>query len=135
MAAAFTIVWTPAGGAAVTLADVAARHTAEIQGPLGGVAAEQVSRLFRGANPARFLRGNVAGQFVFVSAKAAADRGAMAAYFKTQYGYLNHAGALVVTIDATTLTMAGATLTGVEAVRFEGVRWPIKYTFGITTIT
>lgn len=131
-AAAFKIVWTPAGGSAVTLGDVAARHTAMIH-TWGGMAVEEVANMFEQAAPKRMLLGNVAGDFVFTSEKEAASRGAMLTYFLTHRGYINVIGSLVVTVDAVTATMADATFRGVEPVALDGVRWPLKYTFGITT--
>jgi hypothetical protein len=133
MPAAFTIVFTPAGGEAVTLADVAAKHTAVIH-TWGGMAVEDVEQMFEQAAALRLLLGNVAGDFVFTSQKAAASRGAMLAYFMAQRGLINRAGQLVVTIDGVVAAMSNATCRGVEPAGFDGVRWPLKYTFGITLI-
>ena len=133
MSAAFTIVWTPAGGDAVTLGDVAAKHTVTIHS-WGGMAAEDVAQMFEQAAPQRLLLGNVAGEFVFTSELEQASRGAMLAYFILHRSFMNRMGELVVTIDEVEAVMRNVTCRGVEPAGFGGVRWPLKYTFGITLI-
>lgn len=130
------IEWTKTGGSVVTLGDDAARQTIVIES-LGGQSLEQVERLFRATVVSRFARGNVAGEFVFTSAKSHADYGVALTFFKAEYARLNEAGSLVATQlpGPITLTMAGAILRGVQRVAQEGLRWHLRYTFGITTIT
>lgn len=134
MAVVCTAVWTPTGGAAVTLIDDGSKVHGKLE-QLGGQGEEQLDNLAFGANPSRLMRGNVAGDCVFTAAKSHADRGTALNYFKTNYGYIGQVGSLVITMDAATLTMAGATLKGVTVAEFNGVRWTLRYTFGITTIT
>ena len=134
MAIVFTAVWTPAGGSPTTLGDVSAKYTIQIE-QLGGQCQEQLVNLFASANPARIPRGNVAGDCVFSSVQSYATRAAAAADFKAKFGLLGATGSLVLTMDATTLTMANATYRAVHTVKVEGLRWTMRHTFGITTIT
>jgi hypothetical protein len=127
--AVFTVGGTPA-----TLGDDAARHTIELE-QLGGEALEQVEALLRGANPARFARGNVAGDCVFSAGKSHATRAAAIAFFLAEYARLNTQGSLVITEGSATLTLANAICRGVMVARINGLRWTLRYTFGITTIT
>jgi len=133
MAALFTIVFTPAGGDALTLADVAAKHTATIHN-WGGMAAEDVEHMFEQDAPLRLLLGNVAGDFIFTAEREQASRGAMLSYFMAHRSQINQIGTLTVTIDEVAAVMRNATFRGVEPAGFDGVRWPLKYTFGVTVI-
>lgn len=127
------VEFTPTGGTKATLADDASKHVVVLE-ELGGEAGEQVAPLFRGANPSRFPRGNVAGAVVFTAAKSHSTRDAAAAQAVTEYARLNQKGSLVFTIDTTVLTMAGAVLKSVR-VQLLGTRLSVVYTFGITTLT
>lgn len=120
--------------AKVTLGDDAAKHTLALES-LGGGASEQVVPLFRAANPARFMRGNSAGEVVISAAKSHESRAAAATFFKGEYGRINQVGTLELTIDATVMSFAGATLKAVTAVGVEGLRWTVRYQFGITTVS
>jgi hypothetical protein len=128
-----TVVWTPTGGDAATLVDDGAKLFGQI-GQLGGQALEQVSPLFRAANPARFMRGNVAGECAFVASKSHASVATAATWWATEYARLNQKGVLVITIGAVTLTMGNATLRAVTRAEWIGVRLSVAYSFGITTI-
>jgi hypothetical protein len=61
-----------------------------------------------------------------------------ATYFKAEVARQGQKGNLVLTFPATvavTLTMTGATLIGVTLVEADGVRWFLRYRFGISNIT
>lgn len=120
--------------ATVTLGDDAARHTIEIESA-GGAAQEQVTPIFRAANAQRKARANVAGELTLVCAKSHADVDAAATYFLGEYGRINQVGTLLLTFSAGTVTAAGATLKGVEIANTVGVRWWLRYRFGITTLS
>ena len=117
----------------VTLGDDSAKQTIVLES-LGGQSVEQVSPLARGTAVQRFARGNVSGDVVFSSSKSHATRAAAASAWKSEYGRLNEVGTLVLTIDATTLTYAGAVLRSVVGIP-DGVRWTLRYTFGVTTVS
>jgi hypothetical protein len=133
MAALFTITFTPVGGNEVTLGDVEARHTVVIHS-WAGMAVEDVVHMFEQAAPKRLMLDNVQGDFVFTSELEQADRGAMLSYFMGQRLLLNQVGTLVVTIDGVAAVMQNATCSRVDPSGFGGVRWALKYTFGITLI-
>jgi hypothetical protein len=101
---------------------------------LGSEGVEQVVPLFQGANPFRQMLGNVSGGCVFTAAKSHADRPTAANFFKGEVARVGQQGTLVLTIDSATITMGNATLRGVAAVAVDGVRWTVRYTFGVTTI-
>jgi len=117
----------------VTLGDDGNKVHVKIE-QLGGQAVEQVEQLAFASNAERIMRGNVSGDCIFTAGKSHADRGTALAYFKTNFGYIGQTGSLVITVDATTITMANATLRSVTAVEINGVRWMLRYTFGITTV-
>ncbi len=129
-----TIVFTPTGGSAATLVDDANKLFGQI-GHFGGQAIEQVTPLFRAVAPVRFMRGNVAGELAFVAWKSHADVATAGAFWKAEYARLNGVGSLVVTIGASTMTMAGATLRSVSRAEWSGVRLAIGYSFGIKTVS
>ena len=130
----FTIVFTPAGGEAVTLLDVAEKHTGRIE-RWGGAAAEAVEQMFQQMSPQRLMLGNVAGDFVMVSEREQTDAGAMLTYFMAQRALMNQIGTLVVTIRDVVATMQNATCKSVEPVSLEtAVRWPLRFTFGVSVI-
>lgn len=128
--------WTPSPGTLVILGEDAAatRHTIVLD-QLSGQSQEQVEELFQADAVARFARGNVGGECVFTAEKSHATYGAALTFFKAEYARLDEQGTLVLTEGAVTLTMAGAVLRGVERATQTGLRWGIRYTFGITTIT
>ena len=126
--------WTPSGGAAVTLGDDSADRFIEL-GQIGGASLQQIEPLFRAANPIRFPRGNVAGECVFTVAQSHANRGAAVTFFKAEYARLNGKGTLVLTEGGITMTMANAVLSGVTLAGAVGLRWWVRYQFGITTLT
>ncbi len=128
------VVFTPSGGAAATLADLSTGSHVVLE-ELGGAGIEQVEPLMDGSNVVRFPRGNVAGDCVFTVEKSFADKATAAAAAKTEYARMMQQGLLVLTIYATTLSMANAVLRSVKCSRVNGVRWGFRYTFGITTIT
>lgn len=94
---------------------------------------EQVSPRLRAANPARFNRGNVAGEFSFSSSKTYATYDAAAAAWLTLHGSINAVGSLVVTFSSETWTFAGACLRSVQFVRDGGLFWTFRFNFGTTT--
>jgi hypothetical protein len=128
------IEFTPTGGSKATLGDDSSRHTIEIES-LGGGAVVQALQRFRAAAVVYAQRGLVSGELTFTASKSHADRATAVGFFKTEYGRLNGQGQLVITEAATTLTMDGVVLRGVQCVRFNGLRWTIRYTFAISTIT
>ena len=128
------IVFTAAGGSAATLGEDAVKHAIEIES-WGGQSIEQVVPLARAANPLRLPRGNVSGDFAFVAAKSHASVDAAASFFAGEYARLNQSGSLVLTVGTHTITMAGAVLRGVAKANIIGLRWYVRYTFGITTLT
>jgi hypothetical protein len=118
----------------VTLGDDANKHAIVLES-LGADSQEQVVPLARAANPLRFPRGNAAGEVAFTATKTHASRDAAASYAAGEIARLNQQGTLELTFDTHKLTCASATLKGVRAVSVEGLRWTIRYTFGVTTIT
>ena len=118
------------GGSPVTLVDDANRLFGQIL-DLSDQAQEQVTPLFRASHPARFMRGNVAGQCVFSAWKSLTTVALAAAYVKAELARVNQTGALVLTLGATTLTMTGATLRNVAREEWDGVFVRVRYTFGI----
>ena len=126
-----TGIFTPTGDlTAVTLVDDASRLFGQVYA-LGGQAREQVTPLFRGANPARFMRGNVQGQCVFSAWRSFESVAAAAAHLYAQYGLLNLQGLLALTFDGTALNMPGATLRVVEREEWNGRFLRVRYEFGI----
>jgi hypothetical protein len=117
-----------------TLGDDSVKHTIVLE-RIGGVSVEQVSTLFGGANVLRIAAGNVGGECVFTAAKSHATLDAALTFFKAEFARLNGTHSLVLTQGAVTLTMANAVCKAVEVVLVIGLRWSIRYTFGITTIT
>ena len=134
MPSAFTIVFTPTGGDAVTLLDVEEKHLGTIQS-WGGMAAEDVEHMFEQMSPQRLMLGNVAGDFVMVSELEQADQGAMLAYFISQRALMNQVGVLAVTMRGVVASMQNAACKSVEPTSLQtAVRWPLKYVFGISLI-
>lgn len=134
------VVFTIAGPIDNTLADdTAAPKLAGVIEAIGAQDIVQIEPLYGGANPAKFPRGNVGGQFVFTSACSYASYNAAVDALKTAYGLLDDQGTLVFTPTGAgvphTLTMANAILHSVQVVRWTGVRLELRYTFEITTIT
>ena len=126
-------VYTPSGGAANTLVDDANRLFGELQGlSLAGL--DQVTPLFRGANPAAFSRGNASGQVVFSAWKSFATVALSTAYLKTAMGLVATSGSLVLTWSTTTMTFAGCRLNLVERELLVGVKVRVRYVFGVTTV-
>lgn len=118
----------------MTLGDDSADRFMEL-GSIGGAAVQQVEPLFRSASVLRIPRGNVAGECVFTVAQSHASRAAAATFLKGEYARINGQGSLVLTEGATTLTMANAVCSGVTLAGAVGLRWWVRYAFGITTIT
>ncbi|PWU18908.1 MAG: hypothetical protein C5B50_07780 [Verrucomicrobia bacterium] len=126
--------WTPTGGSLAHLGDDSAKWTMKLE-QLGAQSLEHVAQMFGAATVLRLALGNQAGECVFTAAKSHASRDAAAQFFAGELARLNQVGSLVLTFDAQTLTMANAVLKGVGVVGVEGLRWTVRYTFGITTIT
>ena len=129
--------WTPTGGTLATLGDDSVKWTLLLE-QLGGGIEEQVTRLAFASAVSRLGRGNLEGACVFTAAKSHSSLDVAANFFKAEYARLNQSGLLVLTFTAATLSMSGAVLTGVQRVTSEearGVRWMLRYTFGITTVT
>jgi len=126
--------WTPAGGGLATLGDDSVKHSMVLE-QIGGASVEQVAGLFRAAAVKRFPRGNISGECIFTSAKSHATQAAAMAFFKAEYARLNGKGSLVLTEGAVTWTMADAMLTAVQVVQVVGLRFWIRYRFGIATIS
>jgi len=133
MALIFTAAWTPTGASAITLGDVSQKWTMKLE-QLGGQAVEEVIPLFRAANPLRIPRGNVSGDCIFTSAKSFANRAQAVTFFASQFALLNGQGALTLTIDTAALTMAQAVFRGLQTTEINGLRWTLRYSFGITTM-
>lgn len=128
-----TAVFTVTGGDAATLVDDGSRLFGQIYN-LGGQAREQVTALFRATHPARFMRGNVAGQCVFAAWKSFGSAAEAAGYLAAEYGRLNQEGILKLTVGSTILTMAQATLSAVAREEWEGCYMRVRYTFGIGSL-
>lgn len=127
--------WTKAGGGAVTLGDDSVKHTMVLE-QLGGECQEQVDPLFRATYVARRARGNVAGNCAFTAAKSHASREAAMAVMVAEYARMGEKGSLALTFGAAgVMTLANAVLKGVELADTNGLRWTIRYRFGITTMT
>lgn len=124
---------TPSVGA-VDLGDDSGKITILIE-QLGGASIEQVTPIFRAAAVQRLARGNVAGTCAFTVGKSHASVAAALTYFKAEYGRMNQKGTLVLTEGAVTLTMANAVLRSVSRAAGTGLRWVVRYEFGMTTIT
>jgi hypothetical protein len=136
MAITYTVVWTPTGGAATTLFDITvARQVIELQNPGNAEAVEQVDDLAFASAASRLMRGNVKGEVEFSVATSYADVATAAADFKAKRALVNGMGSLVITIGATTLTYANATLRSLRPRKTEGVRWTLGFSFGVTTVT
>lgn len=126
--------WTPNGALTATLGDDSVKHTIVLE-QIGGQSVDQVEQLFGAVAAAQFPRGNVAGELAFVAAKSHADYATALTFFQAEYARLNGQGSLVLTQGSATLTFAGAVLRGVERLPAqEGLRWHVRYRFGITTI-
>ncbi len=129
--------FTPTGGSIAHLGDDSSKWSVVLE-QLGGAGLEQVDQLAFASAVSRIMRGNLAGDCVFTAAKSHASLDAAATFFATEYGRIGQRGALVLTFASHALTMALATVKAVHRVEAEdgrGVRWKIRYTFGITTIT
>jgi hypothetical protein len=134
------IQFTPNGGLIpATLGDDANKFGVTIE-QLGGSALAQIETLAGGGFPAQFPRGNVSGDFVFRSTKTYPDNKTTFSTFKTQYGWLNQQGTLILTeggAGAVTLVFVGAILRNLQR-PFDsanaGARMSLRYTFAITTI-
>jgi hypothetical protein len=127
------IKWTPAGGSALTLADVNAGDVLKVE-HFGGNSLMGNVALALAANPALLPHGNISGQFVFTVGTSHDTRQDAISYAVTQYNLLNGKGTLVWNVDAAVTTAAGALLSGVTAAQIEGTRWGLRYTFTITTL-
>jgi hypothetical protein len=127
--------WKKSGATiAVTLGDDSSKAVINLEQMASG-SSEQVTPLFRAANPLRLPRGNATGTVAFTVDKSHATAADAATNFKAEMARLNEQGTLVLTIGATTMTFANATLTEVTAARTDGCRWAIRYSFGTTTLT
>ena len=126
--------WTPTGGSLAHLGDDSQKWTVKLE-QLGAQSLEHVAQMFQAATVLRLALGNQAGECVFTAAKSHASRDAAAQFFAGETARLNQVGTLVLTFDAQTLTMGNAVLKGVKVAEFNGLRWAIRYQFGITTIT
>lgn len=135
MAIVYNITWQPAGaGAPITLCDLLSAHAITVE-QIGGQSMEEVVPMFQAANPQRLALGNVAGDLVFTDGYTYASRAAALNGAKTAYLYLNGVGTLILTVDTATMTFANAVCKGLRAAQIQGLRWVLRYTFGITTIT
>lgn len=130
-----TAVFTPTGGGEITLGDDGNRIPIKMEPPLGLQDAEQKDELAFAAAPFIQGRGNTQGACVFTVEKSHADEDTALAYAKTQQGYRSQWGVLVLTMrSGGTMTMT-AYLHSAIVVMMRGVRWGIRYTFTITTMT
>lgn len=130
------IQFTPSGGSVATLGDDANKFAVVIE-QLGGQSVLQNDPLYGAGNPLLNLRGNVAGELVFTSAKSYADYKTTFTQFKTEYGRLNQKGSLVITQDTETVTFANAVCKGVQRIfdaQKTGTHMGIRYTFAITSV-
>lgn len=125
--------FTPTGGSLANLGDDSLKWAVELE-HIGGQGVEQVDRLAFAAAVARVMRGNLEGECAFTAGKSHASLDAAASFFATEYARIGQQGALVLTMAAHTLTMALATVKGVERMESRGVFWKLRYRFGITTI-
>ena len=133
MAVLFTITYQPAGGDLMTLADVAAGQLPHIH-RWPGVAAEDVVHMFGQESPMRLMLGNIAGDFEFTAEQSLASYGAMLTYFIAQRAQLGTLGVLTVTMQDVVAVMQNASFRSLEPTGFNGVRWPLKYVFGVSLI-
>jgi hypothetical protein len=123
--------------AQVTLGDDANGIHCWLEG-LGLQSEEQLDPLAFSAEVSRLMMGNTQGECSFRAAKSHSTGDVAATYFKGEVARQGQKGNLVLTFPATvavTLTMTGATLIGVTLVQADGVRWFLRYRFGISNIT
>jgi hypothetical protein len=128
--------WTPSGGGATNLGDDANKYTMELE-QLGLASIVQVDPLYGSTTPFIAARGNNQGECIFASAKSFASIDAGAQDSASKIALIGASGSLVLTFNAHTLTM-NATLRDARRVVSEdarGVRWKLRYTFEITTMT
>jgi hypothetical protein len=126
---------TPSVGK-VTIGDDSVKHTMVLEA-LGLAGEEQMDNLAFGTVASRLMRGNVAGDCVLTSGKSHASLDAAASYFATEAGRIGNKGLLELTFNTHKLSLDNATLKGVQRVEGEGaagVRWKLRYTFGIVTV-
>ncbi len=121
--------------AGATLAD----HTATprlfgVIESIGGQSVVQSENVYGGANPAKFPRGNISGQFIFTSEGSYASKALAAGAFRDSYNLLNTQGNCQLDYGGTILTFANAILHQVQRVKWDGVRLILRYSFEITTI-
>ena len=128
------ITFTPTGGSPTALGNDSLKWTVKLE-QLGAQSLENVVQMFQGATVLRLALGNQAGEFVFTSAQSLSTRDAAAQFFQGKLGLLNSVGSLVLTFDSQTLTMANAVCKAITVAEFNGTRWTLRYSFGITTIT
>lgn len=130
------LIWTAAGGSAVTLGDDSAKKTILVESGPGGQAQVQVAQFFRGTNPALYARGNAQGQFVFTVTQTFGSQDLANAFLKAEYARIGQQGSLAWGRgESTTFTMANAVLRAVMPARINGVQVQMRYTFDITTLT
>lgn len=133
MAATYTIVWTPAGGEAVTLCDLADKWWPVLE-QLPAEGAEQVDRLAFGGTVARYMRGNVSGEVVFSVSHSHDTQADAATWYSGVRGHLCEMGTLEITINTVVLTFQAATFKRLEPTLLEGTRWTLRYSFGVTEL-
>jgi len=136
MARTYTIVWTPTGGDAVMLCDLAAGWWPAFD-QWTVQAMEQLDHLAFGGSVFRVMRGNVSGEVGFTVAHSHASFDDGAAWFQAQTRLLAASalvggGRLVVTIGGTVWGYTGATWHQVAPVRMNGCEWVLRYGFGVT---
>lgn len=128
-------VWTSTtpAVAAATLGDDSVKVAMKME-QIGLQIVEQVENLFQAAAVFRAPRGNAAGDCIFTCHKTHATRAAAATYFLGEVARINQQGTLVLSFDATDVTLALATLRSVVVADFNGLSWTLRYTFGVRTI-
>jgi hypothetical protein len=133
MAAIYTIVWTPTGGAAVTLCDLSLGYRPVLE-QLPSEALEQVDRLAFGTVVSRIMRANRSGDVVFTVGFSHASAAAAAAWYATIDALVGGMGQLVITINTTVWSFSNATFRAMAPTRINGVEWVLRYTFGRTVM-
>ena len=133
MSATYTIVWTPAGGAAATLCDLSASWWPVLE-QLPSEALEQVDRLAFGPVVSRIMRANRSGDVVFSVGHSHTSQADGAAWYAAVDALVGGTGQLVVTIGATVWSFSGATFRSMAPTRINGVEWVLRYTFGRTVM-
>ena len=128
------LIWTPTGGAAVTLGDDAVKSTIVVEG-LAAPYLVQKLLFFRGVKPTLTPRGGDEGSFVVTVQPNVANADAASAYLKAEYARRGQAGSLAWGRVTTTFTFTGAVLRSVSLVELNGARLRLRYSFGFADLT